>query len=111
MIKFEISIDNVSVSPQIVLPFFQKNPYPGGKKYSVDVHFDSRASLEKILKVYNLSNINDANWSLFFMYLTSIWPQKNENEGVLYFINSVEEAMVNQKSINFKGVCSTNLQS
>lgn len=101
-----ISIDGVNTIIAEVLPFYQKNPFPGNRVFTLCIKYKSAEMLSKIIDTHRLFDIENQNWSLFFLYLTSIWPQHPSNKNAKYFINSIKEIEITSATICLKGVAS-----
>lgn len=106
----EISIDHKLMPIEYVFPFYQKVPFPGNHRYFLDVHFDSKKALDKVIKRHGLNDFEKVDWAIFFLYLSSLW-QSDENIKAKYLINNVTGVSFNQISLRVEGLCSDVLGS
>ena len=106
MESITISIDGVNTIIEEVLPFYQMNPIPGNRVFALCIKYKSNEVLSKIIETYRLDDIENQNWSIFFLYLTGIWPEHASDKKTKYFINLIEEIEITSTTICLKGVAS-----
>lgn len=99
----EIAVDNMEIPVSQVLPFYQKEPYPGGHTFRLKLSFDNENTLNEFFKVNKLEDIHNASSSRFFLKLSTQWPDK---ENAQFFINTVTEIIKKDLTIELSGVCS-----
>ena len=106
--KFELNIDGESYPPKKVAPLFQRDPFPGGHRYSCVI---SGNRLDK--GFYNLpfgriKSVSEEDARSFFLSLDLNWHSNTEGQNVEleYFLNSVEEIDFDRERLKFSGVCS-----
>lgn len=111
--NFELSIDGQPYPPEKAAPLFQRDPFPGGHKYSCTIFGKRIAKRFDYLSVGKSEDITDEFASRFFLSLGLSWVQNAEKEdaGPEYFLNSLEEIDFDGTQIKFSGVCSAVLKN
>jgi hypothetical protein len=101
-----ICVNGLHVDTSNTFPLYQKEPFPGGNTYNLELQFDSEELANRFIKETNIDRINNLNWSVFFLKLASFWPVDKQNKNAAYLINNVEKVEFNGKSVLLEGVCS-----
>ena len=105
--KYQLEIDGHPFPPEKVAPLFQRDPFPGGHKYSCVI---SGKRLGKYFGDFPLERkglVSEADARTFFSYLQTGWyPTNGENTRLEYFLNNVEIIDFDGERLSFSGICS-----
>ena len=106
--EFELNIDGESYPPEKVSPLFQRDPFPGGHRYSCVISGNWLDKYFYDLSLGKSENISEEDARRFFLSLGFRWDftGKAEDVELEYFLNNVEEIGFNGERLKFSGVCS-----
>lgn len=109
--KFELNIDGAPYPAEKAAPLFQRDPFPGGHKYSCAISGKRLGKYFDFLPLGRSVCVTEKDARSFFLSLGLKWcPDKGveevEDVELGYFLNSVEEIDFDGERIIFSGVCS-----
>ena len=103
--KFEVEVDGERHAPESVSPMFQRDPFPGGHKYTCLI---SGARLGKYLSYLdNLKSqaVSDNDGFRLLSSLGLVWAE-DQKAPMSYFLNSIDEIDFDGERLRISGVCS-----
>ena len=106
--SFDLRIDNHPCPHEKASPLFQRDPFPGGHKYTCTICGKRLGKYFDFVPVGRNERVSEDDASRFFLALGLGWIQNaEESEADLeYFLNSVEEIDFDGERLKFSGVCS-----
>ena len=104
--NIELTIDGQSYPPGKAAPLFQRDPFPGGHKYSCLISGKRLAKRFDYIPLERNESIPEEDARRFFLSLGLIWnPATEEDANLEYLLNSVEEIDFNGARLRFSGTC------
>ncbi|HKO45900.1 MAG TPA: hypothetical protein VJU84_21665 [Pyrinomonadaceae bacterium] len=106
--NFELKIDGEPHSAERASPLFQRDPFPGGHRYSCVISGKRLGKYFDYLPLGGSESVLEEDARRFFLSLGMNWSPDAENgDGKLeYFLNGVEAIDFDGERIRFCGVCS-----
>ncbi len=105
--KFELNIDGQPYPPEKASPLFQRNPFPGGHKYSCVISGRRLGKRFEYIPHERNESVSEEDARRFFLSLGLSWnPATEEDINVEYFLDSVEEIDFDGERLRFSGICS-----
>ena len=106
--NFDLEIDGQPLHAGKVAPLFQRDPFPGGHKYSCVISGKRLGKYFYCVPLGRSERCAEEAAREFFSVLGLGWMQNAEGlEGRLeYFLNSVEEIDFDGERLKFSGACS-----
>jgi hypothetical protein len=105
---FELSIDGKPYSPEKAAPLFQRDPFPGGHKYSCVISGKRLGKCFDYIPLERNESVSEEDAQRFFLSLGLSWhpATEEEDDNLEYFLNSVEEIDFEGEWLRFSGICS-----
>ena len=106
-LKFELSIDGQPYPPEKAAPLFQRDPFPGGHKYSCVISGKRLCKRFDYIPLERNESVSEEDARNFLLSLVLSWnPAAEEGTDLEYFLNSVEEIDFDGERLRFSGTCS-----
>ena len=106
-LTFELNIDGRPYPPEKAAPLFQRDPFPGGHRYSCIITGKRIGKRFDDIPLERKVSISEKDARRFFLSLGLSWnPATVEAFNLEYFLNSVEEIDFDGERLRFSGICS-----
>ena len=105
--KYELNIDGQPYPPGKAAPLFQREPFPGGHKYSCVISGKRLGKCFDYIPLGRNESVSEEDARRFFLSMGLGWnPANREDVNPDYFLNSVEEIDFDGGRLRFSGICS-----
>jgi hypothetical protein len=102
-----LHIDGRPYPPEKAAPLFQRDPFPGGHKYSCVISGNRLGKRFDDIPLGRNESVSEEDARRFFLSLVLSWnPATEEDSNLEYFLNSVEEIDFDGERLRFSGICS-----